>query len=220
MHAQDTHLIIERVPRTSVEAASRFATTMVVSPKDRGIANLIIVAFFFVSLVLPSAVRLSSNYEPLRKYDDDLRRKICNPLRASTGIIALWNLFGPDVRDKNVHYSSVITFADGSTKLYEFPRSQKMGYFERFQKEKQRKLFIDCLPQVFTRPMLPSVARFLFDANADPTNPPRKVVFTQHWIDTPPPGSGVKRDNLPEHTAFQSFFQYDGIVDRVPKPAK
>lgn len=174
--------------------------------KDRLVANLVIVSFFVVSLVLPVMLKVTQDRYPT--FSALLREKVCNPLRSMTGIISFWDLFSVP-RDKNFHYTAIISFSDGSTKYYEFPRPQKMGYWERFQKEKQRKVFYDCMNSAFSRPLLSSFANYLADANANPSNPPKRIVFMNHWADTPSARIGSIRDKLPEHTQVQSFFEYD-----------
>lgn len=174
--------------------------------KDRFVANLVIVSFFVVSLVLPALLTVTQQSNP--RFAADLREKVCNPLRSSTGIISFWSLFA-NPRENNFHYSAIISFSDGSTRYYEFPRPQMMGYWERFQKEKQRKLFFDCMPSAFSKPLLGSFAKYLADANSNEENPPKRISLVSHWEDTPPPGSGSIRDKLPEHTNVQNFFEYD-----------
>ncbi len=198
--------------KRTVKEASQVALTQSMPGKDRAVANLLIVCFFSMTLGLPLAIVATEEKNPA--LSSFLREKIANPLRSSTTLISFWNLFA-EIRDKNFHYSAVITFSDGSTKYYEFPRPQKMGYWERFQREKQRKVFFDCMNSPFShdKKMISSFARFLAESNANPSNPPKKIVLTSHWVNTPPPGSGSIRDALPEHTQTESIFEYDcGLV--------
>ena len=57
---------------------------------------------------------------------------------------------------------------------------------------------------------LPSIARFIAQANNDPANPPRMVTIFWHQVFTPPPDPKhwVYRDQLPYHTQQLIKFIY------------
>lgn len=132
------------------------------------------------------------------------------PIMASTGWVQCWSLFSPDVRDTNVHCNAFITFKDGTSKLYEFPRTQKMDLLTKFKREKMRKLFIDNFAWPSGRPFYPSIARFIARANYDKNNPPDTVTMFFQYHDTPPPDpkNWVYRDELPEHTKQGMLLTY------------
>src|ERR1700677_1715516 len=68
------------------------------------------------------------------------------PLIGATSIGQSWAVFAPEVRDDNYHETALICFEDGSVKIYEFPRMEKLDYLQRFRREKFRKMFLDCMP--------------------------------------------------------------------------
>jgi hypothetical protein len=138
-----------------------------------------------------------SNEGPLRTL---LVLSLRSPIDA-IGIEQGWALFGPGVRTYNGHTVADITFADGSTRVYEFPRMEMMDLFEKLRREKLRKLFVDNMYNDGFDAYLPSLARCIAQANNDPTNPPVLVAFTLKWVDMPVPDEKKwrTRDIFPFH---------------------
>ncbi len=143
---------------------------------------------------------------PLR----DILVPIVSPIIEGASIGQGWSVFSPDVREANYHETALITFKDGLQKLYEFPRMQKLGYWERFRSEKYRKMFFDCMPWPDFQQFLPDFAQFVVDANEWPDNPPVVVSLFHHNCRTPQPDQGVwvDRSDLPEHTRQVTYYIY------------
>lgn len=122
----------------------------------------------------------------------------------SFGWTQYWGLFSPDVRQSNYHSTALIEFADGTNKLYEFPRTliDQTDYSTHFGGEKRRKLFGDNFLWSGYAQFWPSIARYIARANNDPTNPPRVVTFTWHYADmpAPDPAQWKYRNQMPNHT--------------------
>jgi hypothetical protein len=109
-------------------------------------------------------------------------------LRIPTDLFAFeqtWNMFGPPLRLWNGHYFATITFADGSSRICEFPRMEKMNLWEKFKREKLRKLFIDNLPNPDFRSYMPFMCATIALANANPVNQPVLVCLTFKWGNLP-----------------------------------
>jgi len=127
------------------------------------------------------------------------------------GWMQYWGVFAPNPRNLLYHTTATITFEDGSTKLYEFPRTQMMSQWEKFCREKQRKLFGDNIPWKEGELFRPAVARYLALSNANPANQPTLVTMEMHqaWVTDPDPKNWTYRDRLPPHTESVSpFFVY------------
>lgn len=127
------------------------------------------------------------------------------------GWLQYWGVFAPNPRNLLYHTTAMITFEDGTTKLYEFPRTQMMSQWEKFCREKQRKLFSDNIPWRDGEQFRPAVARYLALSNANPSNQPVQVTMEMHqsWVTDPDPKNWTYRDRLPEHTETVSpFFVY------------
>lgn len=129
------------------------------------------------------------------------------PAMDSFGWSQYWGVFAPEVRNQNYHCTAVIDFADGTSKLYEFPNTNidQKDYLKHFGGEKKRKLFNDNLAWENYEQFRPSVLRFLARANDDPNNPPQIITFQWHHAWTPPldTKNWKYRDQLPQHTEQQ-----------------
>src|SRR5579883_817261 len=84
------------------------------------------------------------------------------PLAVLLGIEQSWQVFAPDPRRMNLHNSAVITFQDGSMKMYEFPRMDLIKGWERFRLgDRQRKLFDEWMSEPRGEPYRSDLARYL-----------------------------------------------------------
>jgi len=130
----------------------------------------------------------------------------------SLGWTQYWGLFSPGIRNQNYHSTALIEFADGTCKLYEFPRTNvdMNDYLSHFGGEKKRKLFGDNFLWEGYEQFLPSICRFVARANDDPTNPPRKITLSwQHaYTPLPDPQNWKFRDQMPYHTERIIKFVY------------
>ncbi|MBP6594793.1 MAG: hypothetical protein KA794_10980 [Candidatus Obscuribacter sp.] len=133
------------------------------------------------------------------------------PIMSSMGWTQCWTLFCPEPRDVNVNADALVHFQDGTVKIYEFPRTQKMDLLTKFRRERTRKLFVDnlCWPNISSQ-YLPSIARYIARANDDANNPPDMVTLlvNRHMTPLPDPKNWVYRDQLPEHTEKSVLFTY------------
>ena len=119
-----------------------------------------------------------------------------------------WNVFGPKLRAINYHTTAIITYADGTTELWEVPRMNKLSYWERFCREKWRKWGDDTMPWPAYGELWPDTARFIARMHNNPANPPKLISLTLHWVDIPKPPDICPREHLPEHTGYYTFFVY------------
>ena len=134
------------------------------------------------------------------------------PIMNTMGWTQYWGVFSPQLRDRNYHSTAVIDFADGTSKIYEFPRTKldQNDLLSHFGGEKKRKFFNDNMPWPNYSQFLPSVARFIAKANDDPKNQPITVTLFWHLHPTPPPDPKhwIFRDQLPYHTQQYITFIY------------
>lgn len=133
------------------------------------------------------------------------------PPMVAFGWIQYWGVFAPNPRNVLYHATATITFEDGTTKLYEFPRTQMMSQWEKFCREKQRKMFSDDIPWPDYEQFRPAVARYLALSNANPNNQPVQITMEMHqaWVPDPDPANWTYRNQLPEHTeSLSPFFVY------------
>ena len=146
----------------------------------RKFLNLFI-AFHLAAILIwsfpPSGLR-SVLYRPFYKY------------MMWMGLWQSWDMFSPNPLAVNIRVIAEITFKDGSKTNWEFPRVEKLGYFERSQKERYRKWRERIRLDDFA-PVWDDTARYIARRqNRKPENPPVLVSLIRYWGDIPPPVAG------------------------------
>lgn len=174
------------------------------TPLQRALVNSWIVSFLLIALLLSLSESELVSREAGRRF-----RGYFAPL----GMKEYWRLYGPDLREYNFHTTAVIQFVDGTCKLYEFPRMDRLSVGEKFVREKERSLFAQMLPNGQNKKFYPAVCRYLARANADPQNPPVKVTVIFMYIETPPPDPKhwIYRDQMPFHSKRILHFVYNVV---------
>lgn len=121
-----------------------------------------------------------------------------------------WALFSPTIRDINYHTVAIVTFEDGTKAVWEPPRMDKLSLWERFQKEKFRKLDIDSLPWPDYKKYWPDFARYVGRKLYNGRNKPLSLSLNNFWIEIPRPTKDhcVSRDQLPSHSKLNNVFYY------------
>lgn len=102
------------------------------------------------------------------------------------GLWHSWDMFSPDPLALNFLVDAQITYQDGSTKIWEFPRMEKLSLARRFQKERYRK-WRERVRQDSYAGVWDDTARFIARLNDTPTNHPVQVVLIRKWDPIPPP---------------------------------
>jgi len=110
------------------------------------------------------------------------------PYIAWAGLMQSWHMFSPDPTTLDVSVEARITYADGHTIAWPFPRLADMGYGERYQRERFYK-FIENAHQDQHRELWPYLARYAARCNrTDPRVPPISVTLIRQFRRIPPPG--------------------------------
>ncbi|MDZ4832893.1 MAG: hypothetical protein SGJ27_03755 [Candidatus Melainabacteria bacterium] len=125
------------------------------------------------------------------------------------GLEQNWTMFS-GLRKANFHMLAVMTFEDGTEKLYEYPRMNLMDQFEHFRLEKRRTLFYEYLPGRWGRKYRPAMARHLIWCHDDPRNHPEMITYVYNFADVPKPDpqNWVSVDKLPWHKDKTPYFVY------------
>ena len=107
-----------------------------------------------------------------------------------------------------MHVTALVTLADGTIRLWEAPRMNKLSVQERLCKEKWRKWSCDVLPWSTYSQYWPDAARYVARLlnTEGAANPPRQLSLNLHWSKIPTPEDGVSRVSLPEHNQFSTIY--------------
>lgn len=103
-----------------------------------------------------------------------------------SGLWHSWDMFSPDPLSMTYNLHAQVFFPDGSLKIWEFPRMEKLGYWDRYQKERYRKWRERVRQDVYAN-IWDDTARYIARLHRNPTNQPVRVVLVRQWESIPPP---------------------------------
>ncbi len=105
-----------------------------------------------------------------------------------TGLWHSWDMFSPDPLAINFNLKAEITYQNGVVRTWTFPRMEKLGYWDRFQKERFRKwrerVRMDMYSVIWD-----DTARYVARINDTPTNHPVQVSLIREWQPIPMPAN-------------------------------
>ncbi|MBX3153936.1 hypothetical protein KF728_27525 [Candidatus Obscuribacterales bacterium] len=164
----------------------------------RIIISLIIVAYFSIVLIQVS---------PSGEIRDRVKPYV-DPIILLFGLKQRWNLFSPDIRIMNQYATCLITFKDGSIRLYEWPENRKFS-FSNIERNQLRKFVVDGVSEPHYAAYWPDTARFLARANWNVDNPPVLVEPTFNGMNVPSFDQYTKQRNM-------SFSQIEHRTVQLP----
>jgi hypothetical protein len=127
--------------------------------------------------------------------DGPLKQELIPPYLGYLNFFGLWQGWSvfEHPRTYNEYVTALITYRDGSQKVWEFPRMEKMGIIEKMFKEGYRRWGNDCVCDKDQSYLWPDAARYIARANAHPGNPPVSVSIIRHWSWIDPPNVALKK---------------------------
>ena len=133
-------------------------------------------------------------------------------------------MFAPNPAMANAYLEAEVTFRDGSRATWPFPRMDRMGYFERFRKERYRKWATERVNWMGGKPdpaLAEAAARFAArQVDRGPDNPPWAIELVRYWAPTPPPSRramlpyGVDPFEWERQPIFAGRFDEAGVLTR------
>ena len=121
------------------------------------------------------------------------------------GLFQVWDMFSPNPLNVNTYIEAELTFRDGRTRIWKFPRMHELGYVERYFKERYRKFATERVRLDANSALWPDVARYIARLNNDPSNPPTVVRLVRYWSEITPPGGSHPPDPLHHFVFFIHF---------------
>src|SRR5579862_7446895 len=116
----------------------------------------------------------------------------------TTGTWQYWDMFAPNPANMDWWMDAVVTYRDGSKKVYQYPRMYLLSLPEKYVKERYRKFFerahVDDYQYLFP-PVAQRIALLNYN---DPRNPPVKVALRRHWL-------GIEAAGTPQPTTYNSY---------------
>src|SRR5262249_43162511 len=117
-----------------------------------------------------------------------------------SGLWHSWDMFSPDPLSINFNLKAEISYQNGAVRTWTFPRMEKLGYWERFHKERYRKWRERVRMDIYSV-VWDDTARYIARLNDTPTNHPVQVTLIREWqpilVPVPVPGKSTLREYQP-----------------------
>lgn len=133
----------------------------------------------------------------------------------STGTWQYWDMFAPNPADTDFYGDAVITYRDGTTKLYTYPRMYKMDLVTKYLKERYRKYYERANSEDYRYTWV-QFAQYLALINyKSADNPPVKIVLQRHWMPVQP----MDKPQLKDYNSY-AYFEYEIDQEQLAHDAK
>lgn len=114
-------------------------------------------------------------YSPVRQYIQSL------------GFWQSWDMFSPNPLNTDYYGDAIVTFKDGSSKIFIYPRIKDLPFAVKYVKERYRKFYerINGEGSAYTWPVISQ--RIALESDSNPKNPPVMVQLRHHYKTTQKP---------------------------------
>lgn len=134
------------------------------------------------------------------------RSSIASLYLLPTGFWQYWDMFAPDPASTDIYCDAIVTYRDGSKKIYHYPRMYDLSIPVKYAKERYRKYYERAHSDDYEY-LWPQFALRIAHLMDNPTNPPVEVNLRRHWEQIAPPGK-------PQPTHYNQFTYYRYAVDQ------
>jgi hypothetical protein len=124
-----------------------------------------------------------------------------------TGFWQYWDMFAPDPASIDFWGDAEVTFKDGTTKRYQYPRMYTLSVVEKYFKERYRKFYERAHSEDYAYFWRPFAQRIAYELDRGPSNPPVKVKLYRHWL-------ALRGPNRPIPSEYASYMYYEHEVDQ------
>jgi hypothetical protein len=117
-----------------------------------------------------------------------------------SGFWQYWDMFAPDPVQQDVWCDAVVTFKNGTSSVYAYPRIYSLPLHLKYIKERYRKFYERVSDPNYAYLWGQFGQRIALECDRDPSNPPVAVALRKHVLPIAPPGAPQQKD--------YSVFQY------------
>jgi hypothetical protein len=125
-----------------------------------------------------------------RSEDETYAKNFFDPYLTATDLRQRWNLFAPDPSKKTLQLSARISYADGSSEIWNFPA--RGNFLDPYRYYRWRKLARRVNSNTSIAILWQPVALWIGREQADPDRRPVAVALIRRWATTPAPGTDEK----------------------------
>jgi hypothetical protein len=117
-------------------------------------------------------------------------RNLVRPYLLWTGLFQSWDMFSPSPKPINSYVEAIVVYRDGDTRIWAFPRMERLGLKDRYFKERYRK-FVENLKEDANQPLWPDAAKFIARLNNDRPVAEKMVLLVRYWSPIVPRADGA-----------------------------
>jgi len=117
-------------------------------------------------------------------------RELLRPYFLWSGLFQSWDMFSPSPKSINSYVEAIVLYKDGNTRIWAFPRMERLSLTSRYFQERYRK-FVENLNQDKYALLWPDTARFIARLNNQGPSPVKMVLLVRHWSNIVPRMDGT-----------------------------
>ncbi|MDX2064295.1 MAG: hypothetical protein SFX74_00990 [Fimbriimonadaceae bacterium] len=130
-----------------------------------------------------------------------------------TGFWQYWDMFSPNPAQRDFYGTATVTYSDGSTQRYQYPRIYLLSIPEKYPAERYRKFYERAHLEDSGYCWAQFAARIAQKCDTKGSVRPVKVVLRRHWRDVAKPGQRQFRP----YTEFEYFTYRVRKMDLEPR---
>lgn len=119
-----------------------------------------------------------------------IRRPFANAISryiVGIGLWQGWDMFSPNPRTVNIRVGALVTYEDGSEQPFDFPQMDRLGFFERYRRERYRKWVNDNMRLDKNPALWKPAAEWVAGLHGRGSARVARVRLIRRWWDIPPP---------------------------------
>jgi hypothetical protein len=113
-------------------------------------------------------------------------------------------MFSPSPKKANSYMEAIVLYTDGDTRIWAFPRMERLNLMDRYFQERYRK-FVENLEDDGKAAFLPDAARFIARLNNNRPVPVRMVLLVRYWSFINPPANGAGAESPWDEHVFYAY---------------
>ena len=160
-------------PQHASEQAGPGRFQAVPNPETQGFLRGVISVFILFHLIAITCWALPVDISPMKQV-----KEIVRPYMIWSGLFQSWDLFAANPKSDNSYVEADVITRNRKKKVWAFPRMVKLGFGERYRKERYRK-FAVALPQQSNAYLWSGVAQHIAGMYKSQTDPPQMVVLIE-----------------------------------------
>ncbi len=130
-----------------------------------------------------------------------IEQALIENFRQYLGFLALnqdYSVFAPNPRSVNVHLEALVTYSDGTTRIWRYPRTERMNLWQAMIKERYRKFGDDNIAWTLNNKLLQDLARYVARLTSNGSHKAMMVTLIRYFAAIPPFPYGLN-EKLPAH---------------------